>query len=85
MIKLLMSCGLGDLLQSSTLKSLEVNVISKTMMNILENMMIGLMKVSFWGMLQTVKDIDAIIRGYIKWLTTLTLKVMKVCLSKTFK
>ena len=85
MIKLLMSCGLGDLLQSSTLKSLEVNVISKTMTNIFENMMIGLMKVYFWGMLQTVKDTYAIIRVYIKWLTTLTLKMMKVCLSKTFR
>ena len=85
MIKILMSCRWGDLLQSSTLKSLEVNVISKTMMNILENMMIGPMKVSFWGMLQTVKDTDAIIRGYIKWLTALTLKLMKLCLLKTFK
>jgi hypothetical protein len=34
--------------------------------------MIGLMKVSSWGMLQSVKDTDAIIRGYIKWLTVLT-------------
>ena len=41
----------------------------KTIMNILENMMIGLMKVSFWGILQTVRDTDSIIRGYIKWLT----------------
>ena len=48
-------------------------------------MMIGLMKVYFWGMPQTINDIDVIIRGYIKWLTALTLKLMNVCMSKTFR
>jgi hypothetical protein len=35
----------------------------------LANIMTGLMKVSSWGMLQIVKNTDAIIRGYIKWFT----------------
>ena len=44
--RLLMNYGLEDLLQSSILKSPGVNVISRTMMKILANMMTGLMKVS---------------------------------------
>ena len=43
--RLLMNYGLEDLLLSNTLKSLEVNVILKIMMNILGNMMTGMMKV----------------------------------------
>jgi hypothetical protein len=42
------------------------------MMRSLANMMIGMMKVSYWGMLQTVKDTNDIIRGCIKWLIVLT-------------
>jgi hypothetical protein len=57
-----MNYGLEDLLQSSTLKFLEVNVISRTMMKILANMMTGLMKVYFWVMLQIVKGTYATIR-----------------------
>ena len=52
----------------------------KKLMNILGNMMIRLMKVDLWGMPQMVKDIDVIIRGFIKWLISLKLKLMKVCL-----
>jgi hypothetical protein len=63
-----MNYGLEDLLQSSILKSLAVNVISRTMMKILENMMTGLMKVSSWVMLQIVKGSDVIIRDCINWL-----------------
>jgi O-succinylbenzoate synthase len=44
--RLLMNYALEDLIQSSILKSLGVNVISRIMMKILENMMTGLMKVS---------------------------------------
>jgi hypothetical protein len=43
--RLLMNYGLEDLLQSSILKSLEVSVISRIMIKILENMMTGMMKV----------------------------------------
>jgi hypothetical protein len=44
--RLLMNYGLEDLPQSSILKYLGVNVISRIMMKILANMMIGIMKVS---------------------------------------
>jgi hypothetical protein len=57
-----MNFGLDDLLQSSILKFSGVNVISRTMMKILENMMTGLMKVSSWVMLQIIKGTDATIR-----------------------
>jgi hypothetical protein len=57
--KPLMNFGLEDLLQSNILKFSEAHVISKTMMKILANMMTGLMKVSSWVMLQTVKGTDA--------------------------
>jgi hypothetical protein len=60
-----MNYGLDDLLQSSILKVLGVNVISRTMMKILANMMTGLMKVYFWVMLQIVKGTDATIRDCI--------------------
>jgi hypothetical protein len=63
--RLLMNYGLEDLLQSRILKSSGVNVISRTMMKILANMMTGLMKVSSWVMLQIVKGTDATIRDYI--------------------
>jgi hypothetical protein len=63
-----MNYGLEDLLQSSILKSLGVNVISRTMMKILANMMTGLMKLSSWVMLQIVKGKDVTIRGCINWL-----------------
>jgi hypothetical protein len=63
-----MNYGLEYLLQSSILKSLGVNVMSRTIMKILENMMTGLMKVSSWVMLQIVKDTDATIRDCINWL-----------------
>jgi predicted component of type VI protein secretion system len=63
--RLLMNYGLEDLLQSSILKSLAVNVISRTMMKILANMMTRMMKVSSWVMLQTVKGTDVTIRGCI--------------------
>jgi hypothetical protein len=66
--RLLMNYALEDLLQSSILKSLGVNVISRTMMKILANMMTGLMKVSSWVMLQTVKGTDVTIRDCINWL-----------------
>ena len=39
----------------------------------------------FLGYATNNKGYNAIIRGYIKWLTTLTLKLMKVCLSNTFR
>jgi hypothetical protein len=65
MRRLLMNYGLEDLLQSNILRSLGVNVISRTMMKILANMMTGLMKVSSWAMLQTVKGTDVTIRGCI--------------------
>jgi hypothetical protein len=42
-----------------------VNVISRTMMKILANMMTRMMKVSFWVMLQIVKGTDATIRDCI--------------------
>ena len=61
----LMNFGLEDLLQSSISKFLVVNVISKTMMKILANMMIGLMKVFSWVMLQIVKGTDATIKDCI--------------------
>jgi predicted component of type VI protein secretion system len=61
----LMNYGLEDLLQSSILKFLEVNVISRTIMKILENMMTRLMNVSFWVMLQIVKGTDVILRDCI--------------------
>jgi predicted component of type VI protein secretion system len=63
--RLLMNYGLEELLQSSILKSLGVNVISRTMMKILANMMTRLMKVSSWAMLQIVKGTDVTIRGCI--------------------
>ena len=63
--RILMNYGLEDLLQSSILKSLGVNVILRIMMKILANMMTGLMKVSSWVILQTVKGIDVTIRGCI--------------------
>jgi hypothetical protein len=66
--RLLMNYGLEDLLQSSILRSLGVNVISRTMMKILANMMTGLMKVSSWVMLQTIKGTYVTIRDYINWL-----------------
>jgi hypothetical protein len=66
--RLIMNYGLEDLLQSSILKSLGVNVISRTMMKILANMMTGLMKVSSWVMLQTVKGTNVTIRDCINWL-----------------
>ena len=47
------------------LKSLGVNVIPRTMMKILANMMTGLIKVSSWIMLQIVKGTDATIRDCI--------------------
>jgi hypothetical protein len=66
--RLLMNYGLEDLLKSSILKSLGVNVISRKMMKALENMMTGLMKVSSWVMLQIVKGTNVTIRDYINWL-----------------
>jgi hypothetical protein len=63
--RLLMNYGLEDLLQSNILKSSGVNVISRTMMKILANMMTGLIKVFSWVMLQIVKGIDATIRDRI--------------------
>jgi O-succinylbenzoate synthase len=65
---LFMNYGLEDLLQSSILKSLGVNVISRIMMKILANMMTGLMKVSSWAILQIVKGTDVTIRDCINWL-----------------
>jgi hypothetical protein len=61
----LINFGLEDLPQSNILKFLEAHVISKTMMKILANMMTGMMKVSSWVMLQTVKGTDASIRDCI--------------------
>jgi hypothetical protein len=63
-----MNYGLEDLLQSRILKSLGVNVISRTMMKILANMMTGLMKVSSWVMLQAVKGTYVTIRYCLNWL-----------------
>jgi hypothetical protein len=63
-----MNYGLEDLLQSRILKSMGVNVISRTMMKILANMMTRLMKVSSWVMLKIVKGTDVTIRDYINWL-----------------
>jgi hypothetical protein len=60
-----MNFGLEDLLQSNISKFLVVNVISKTMMKILANMMIGIMKVFSWVMLQIVKGTDSTIKDFI--------------------
>jgi hypothetical protein len=68
MTRILMNYGLEDLLQSSILKSLGLNVISRKLMKILANMMTGMMKVSSWVMLQIVNGTDVTIRDYIKWL-----------------
>ena len=65
MTRLLMNCGLEDLLQSSILKFSGVHVTSRKMMKKLENMMTGLMKVSSWVMLQTIEGTDVTIRGCI--------------------
>ena len=72
-----MNCVLEYFPLLNILKSLEVNFILKIMMNILENMMTGSMKVFSQDMPQTVKDSDAIKKGFLNWLTVLTSKQMK--------